>query len=57
MYFKYINNSKYVNKIEELYLNSLPEDERFPFWILQECSKENNSDLYAILDNDNVLYC
>lgn len=31
MYFKYINNSKYVNKIEELYLNSFPEDERFPF--------------------------
>ena len=39
MYFKYINNSKYVNKIEELYLNSFPEDERFPFWILQEFSK------------------
>ena len=55
MYFKYINNSKYVNKIEELYLNSFPEDERFPFWILQECSKENNSDLYAILDNDKMI--
>ena len=55
MTFKYINNSKYVNKIEELYLNSFPEDERFPFWILQECSKENNSDLYAILDNDKMI--
>ena len=55
MYFKYINNSKYVNKIEELYLNSFPEGERFPFWILQECSKENNSDLYAILDNDKMI--
>ena len=55
MYFKYINNSKYVNKIEELYLNSFPEDERFPFWILQECSKENNSDLYAIFDNDKMI--
>ena len=52
MSFKYINNSKYVNKIEELYLNSFPENERFPFWILHECSKENNSDLYAIFDND-----
>ena len=55
MSLKYINNSKYVNKIEELYLNSFPEDERFPFWILQECSKENNSDLYAILDNDKMI--
>lgn len=55
MSLKYINNSKYVNKIEELYLNSFPEDERFPFWILQECSKENNSDLYAIFDNDKMI--
>lgn len=55
MTFKYINNSKYVNKIEELYLNSFPENERFPFWILQECSKENNSDLYAIFDNDMMI--
>ena len=55
MYLKYINNSKYLNEIEELYLNSFPEDERFSFWILQECSKENNSDLYAIFDNDNMI--
>ena len=52
MYLKYINNSKYLNEIEELYLKSFPKDERFPFWILQECSKEDNSDLYAIFDND-----
>ena len=55
MYFKYINNSKYVNKIEELYLNSFPKEERFPFWILEECSKENNSDLYGIIDNDKLI--
>lgn len=47
----YINNSKYIDKIEKLYLNAFPKEERFPFWILKECSKENNSDLYAILDN------
>ena len=43
---------EYINKIEELYLNSFPEAERFPFWILEKASKENNSDLYAIIDND-----
>ena len=48
MYLKYIDNNKYINKIEELYLNSFPEDERFPFWILEEASKESNSDLYDI---------
>lgn len=52
MSFKYINNSKFTNKIEGLYLKSFPKNERFPFWILKECSKENNSDLYAIFDND-----
>ena len=55
MFFKYIYNSKYANKIEELYLNSFPEKERFSFWILYECSKENNSNLYAILDNDMMI--
>ena len=52
MSLKYINNIEYANEIEELYLNSFPKEERFPFWILEECSKENNSDLYAIIDND-----
>lgn len=52
MSLKYINNIEYANKIEKLYLNSFPKEERFPFWILEECSKENNSDLYAIIDND-----
>lgn len=54
MALKYINN-KYEDKIEELYIKSFPEEERFPFWILQECSKENNSDLYAIIDNDKMI--
>lgn len=55
MSLKYVNYNKYINKIEELYLNSFLEDERFPFWILEQCSKENNSDLYAILDNDKLI--
>lgn len=55
MSLKYVDYNKYINEIEELYFNSFPEDERFPFWILEECSKENNSDLYAILDNDKLI--
>ena len=47
----YTNNQEYKDRIEKLYLESFPEDERFPFWILEECSKENNSDLLAIIDN------
>lgn len=51
MNFAYTNDLKYINKIEKLYLESFPKDERFPFWILDECQKENNSDLLAIVDN------
>lgn len=42
---------KYKDKLEELYLSAFQKEERFPFWILEDCSKEDNSDLYAILDN------
>ena len=55
MSLRYIKSSEYKNKIEELYLTSFPEEERFPFWILDECSKEDNSDLLAILDNDRFI--
>ena len=55
MTLKYIKNEEYKNKIEKLYLESFPEEERFPFWILEECSKEDNSDLLAILDNDRFI--
>ena len=55
MSLKYINNIEYANEIEKLYLNSFPKEERFPFWILEECSKENNSDLYGIIDNDKLI--
>ena len=55
MDLKYINNIKYMDEIEKLYLEAFPKDERFPFWILEECSKENNSDLYAVIDNDKFI--
>ena len=55
MSLKYVDYNKYINQIEELYLNSFSDDERFPFWILEECSKEKNSDLYAVIDNDKFI--
>lgn len=55
MSLEYVDYNKYVNETEKLYLKSFPDDERFPFWILGECSKENNSDLYAIIDNDRFI--
>lgn len=55
MKLKYISYPKYKDKIENLYLNAFPVEERFPFWILNECSKENNSNLYAILDNNEFI--
>lgn len=52
MKLNYVDYSKYKYKVERLYLESFPKEERFPFWILEECSKEDNSMLYAIVDND-----
>jgi len=46
------NNIENSQLLEELYLKSFPKEERFPFWVLKECSKENNSDLLEIYDND-----
>lgn len=48
----YMSYQEYKDKVEKLYLSAFPKEERFPFWLLEECSKENNSDLYAILDGD-----
>lgn len=45
------NRFKDKNSIKNIYLTSFPKEERFPFWILEECSKENNSDLFAIVDD------
>lgn len=52
MSLKYLNDVKYIKEIEKIYLESFPKEERFPFWILQECSKENNSDLFAIVEKN-----
>lgn len=55
MSLMYIEYPMYKDKIKNLYLDSFPEKERFPFWLLEECSKENNSYLYAILDDEKFI--
>lgn len=55
MNFTYINDLKCKDKIENLYLSAFPKEERFPFYILEECSKEDNSDLYAVFDKDKFI--
>ena len=55
MYLKYINYNNMKKEVEKLYLEAFPQEERFPFWILEECSKEDNSLLLAILDNDKFI--
>ena len=55
MYFNYSNDFEYKDKLEELYLSAFPKEERFPFDILEDCSKEDNSNLYAIIDDDKFI--
>ena len=39
------------SKVKEIYENSFPKSEKFPFWILKQCEKENNVRLDAIIDH------
>lgn len=43
------------NEIKNIYVNSFPKNERFPFWILKYCSKEENVSFKVILNNDKVI--
>lgn len=40
------------SQIKEIYETSFPKSEKFPFWILKQCNKENNVRLDAIIDHD-----
>lgn len=56
MNLKYIEYSKkYKNEIKKLYIHSFPKSERFPFWILKECSKNKNVLFNVILDNEKII--
>ncbi len=50
-YFK----SKHKSEIKKLYIKSFPKSERFPFWILKQCSKQENVSFNAILDDDKLI--
>lgn len=40
------------SQIKEIYEISFPKSEKFPFWVLKQCAKENNVRLDAIIDHD-----
>lgn len=45
-------DSQGQSQIKEIYETSFPKSEKFPFWILKQCNKENNVRLDAIIDHD-----
>lgn len=48
-------SSTHKHDIKKIYKHSFPKEERFPFWILKHCSKEENVIFNAILDKNKVI--
>lgn len=44
-------DSQGQSQIKEIYETSFPKSEKFPFWVLKQCAKENNVRLDAIIDH------
>lgn len=40
------------SQIKEIYETSFPKSEKFPFWVLKQCAKENNVRLDAIINHN-----
>lgn len=38
--------------IKEIYETSFPKSEKFPFWVLKQCARENNVRLDSIIDHN-----
>ena len=55
MFFNYYDGLKCKDKVKKLYFSSFLKEERFPFRILEECSKKDTSRLYSILDNERFI--
>lgn len=57
MDLKHINyfESKYKNKLKKLYIEAFPKNERFSFWILKHCAKQENVSFNAIIDNKKLI--
>lgn len=47
--------SEHKNRMKRLYIHSFPKSERFPFWILKQCSKGRNVVFNEILDEDKLI--
>lgn len=47
-----ICDSQGHSQIKEIYETSFPKSEKFPFWVLKQCAKENNVRLDAIIDRN-----
>lgn len=53
-YVKYLK-SKHKTEMKRIYLKAFPESERFPFWILKHCSKENNIKFMEVLNGNELV--
>lgn len=53
-YIKY-SESKYKTEIKQLYTHSFPKSERFPYFLLKHCSKENNVSFNVVLDDKEII--
>lgn len=45
-------DSQSQSQIKEIYETSFPKSEKFPFWVLKQCAKENNVRLDSIIDHN-----
>lgn len=57
MKLKYVNylRSKHKKEMKRIYLKAFPKSERFPFWILKNCSKENNIEFIEVLNGNELV--
>ena len=49
---KSVSDIKTLLKVRRLYLDSFPDFERLPFWVLLYKSQKNDSNLYVIYDDE-----
>lgn len=49
------NKSKDKNKVKKIYIESFDQNERFPFWLLKKCAKENNVKFNVINDKSEII--
>ncbi len=57
MDFNYVDflSSSDKKSIKKLYYESFAKEERFPFWLLKKCSKEENAKFNVIYNKDKVI--